>query len=165
MQFYIAEFLSCVYPVYASLGVYSRKGGDAEINHWLKYWTIRSFLVIIEFLCEILLEYVPLWQELRCVMYFLLIFKAEWVYHILVEPFLLRGESHIDDLAENAQRGVKNTLTYMGDKTAAFAKDRVKELIDHSTRSESVARERIPNLTDDSFEGEADFIRDDKSEE
>jgi hypothetical protein len=100
-----------VYPIYATLGVYSRKGTQSEVNFWLQYWTIRSFLIIIEFAFSSLLEYVPYLDEVRCIIYFLLIFTAEGVYRALIEPFLLSSESHIDGFAESTSAHLSRTLT------------------------------------------------------
>ena len=75
----------------------------------------------------------PYFYEARTVIYFLLIFRAEWVYNKLIEPLLLTSEASVDFVVDRSTEEAKNTFRRIGTGMMDFASDRVKELIDHST--------------------------------
>ncbi|XP_030458354.1 HVA22-like protein e isoform X2 [Syzygium oleosum] len=85
--------LMLLYPLYASvMAIESTSKGEDE--QWLAYWILYSFLTLVEMLFRSLLEWVPVWYDVKLILVAWLVLPqfngAAFLYKKLVRERILK---------------------------------------------------------------------------
>jgi hypothetical protein len=105
--FLIRFIIADLFPLYGSLKTYKQHSDAKMLDSWLKYWVVRSFLVLGEYLawsylekyCINRLDYM---YPIRMLLYLLLVTMdlSSQIFDYAVHPALVANESIIDETLE-----------------------------------------------------------------
>ncbi|KAF7124654.1 hypothetical protein RHSIM_Rhsim12G0176700 [Rhododendron simsii] len=57
-----------LYPLFASvIAIETKSKGDSDHEQWLAYWILYSFLTLVEMLLEPILQWIPIWHDIKLV--------------------------------------------------------------------------------------------------
>eukprot|EP01026_Neomeris_dumetosa_P041901 TRINITY_DN3477_c1_g2_i1.p1 TRINITY_DN3477_c1_g2~~TRINITY_DN3477_c1_g2_i1.p1 ORF type:complete len:173 (-),score=13.34 TRINITY_DN3477_c1_g2_i1:327-824(-) len=95
---YLCEFVGTAYPAYQSFRAIESKGSKDD-TQWLTYWVVYAFIHAIEDVGLFILEWVPLYYEVKLLLLCWLILPqfqgATLLYTDFVKPFLLKYKDQI----------------------------------------------------------------------
>jgi receptor expression-enhancing protein 5/6 len=90
----LSLFFGLVYPAYGSVAAIESSTGEDD-THWLIYWLIFSIITILESVAWPILQWIPLYSELKVGLLAWLVLPqtkgALWVYEALLAPGLSRA--------------------------------------------------------------------------
>lgn len=76
----LSNLIGFLYPAYASIKAVESSGKDDDTK-WLTYWVVFSFITLIEFPAEIILQWIPfyslikvIYELLCCILMYIIIF-------------------------------------------------------------------------------------------
>jgi len=112
-----------ILPAYSSFKSLShRPVSDADLERWVKHWTVIAFVVAWEIVFEYFVSWLPFFYEAKTI--FLLFLSlpqtqgAVYLYDVHIQPVLARNEISIDAHIESARA---NIITFAsGRLTAVF---------------------------------------------
>ncbi|KAH7106749.1 TB2/DP1, HVA22 family-domain-containing protein [Auriculariales sp. MPI-PUGE-AT-0066] len=118
----LTAYFVFIFPAYASYKSLSHRPVlDADLERWVKHWTVLALVVAFEILFEWVIEWIPFYWELKT---FVLLFLAlpqtqgaVYIYDQQLLPFLSRNEQHIDSGLESART---NIISFAGSRAQAI---------------------------------------------
>jgi len=94
----LSLFFGLIFPSYGSVAAIQSDSGEDD-THWLIYWLIFSLLTITENVAWPLLQWIPLYSEVKVAILAWLVLPqtkgALWVYEALFSPGLKRARTEI----------------------------------------------------------------------
>ncbi|KAI8529232.1 hypothetical protein RHMOL_Rhmol12G0209100 [Rhododendron molle] len=64
----VRPMMMLLYPLYASvIAIERRSKGDSDHEQWLAYWILYSFLTLMEMLLQPILQWIPIWHDIKLV--------------------------------------------------------------------------------------------------
>lgn len=83
----LSNLIGFLYPAYASIKAVEsvRKDDDTK---WLTYWVVFSFITLIEFPAEIILQWIPFYCLIKVSLYLIKI-KIKFLTNIFLPSFIL----------------------------------------------------------------------------
>ncbi|KRX06926.1 hypothetical protein PPERSA_07089 [Pseudocohnilembus persalinus] len=107
-SFIIGSLVGFLYPAYMSFKALESKESRDD-KQWLTYWIIVSFMTVFDNLIQLVLYFIPAYQFFKVIFYVYLFHPktrgAEQIYNSVLENFLTKYESTIDDLIKRAEGG------------------------------------------------------------
>ncbi|XP_025424133.1 receptor expression-enhancing protein 5-like [Sipha flava] len=106
----LSNLIGFLYPAYASIKAVESSGKDDDTK-WLTYWVVFSFITLIEFPAEIILQWIPFYSLIKTIFFvwcFIPIHNngSVVVYSKFIRPYFLKHQGDIDqavnDLSEKA---------------------------------------------------------------
>ncbi|XP_009796135.1 HVA22-like protein e [Nicotiana tabacum] len=88
-----------LYPLYASI-VAIESTSKLDDEQWLAYWILYSFLTLVEMLLQPILDWIPIWYDVKLIIVAWLVLPqfrgATFIYETYVREKLIKkyGESH-----------------------------------------------------------------------
>ncbi|KAJ1973533.1 hypothetical protein H4R34_005043 [Dimargaris verticillata] len=125
MVFYLLGRLVChaigyVYPVYASYKVLKSQHSTAELTHWLTYWMVMGLFVPLEFVADTFIFWLPFYNIFKVLLVAWLVLPqtkgANYVYDVLIKPWLVQNEEEIDRYLSRAHSEMETKSNYWGQR-------------------------------------------------
>jgi len=96
----LSNLIGFLYPAYASIKAVESSGKEDDTK-WLTYWVVFSFITLIEFPAEILLQWFPFYSLIKTVFFvwcFIPIHNNGSIvlYTKVIRPYFLKHEGDID---------------------------------------------------------------------
>ncbi|XP_059306791.1 HVA22-like protein e [Lycium barbarum] len=104
-----------LYPLYASV-VAIESTSKVDDEQWLAYWILYSFLTLMEMVLQPILQWIPIWYEVKLAMVAWLVLPqfrgAAFIYDKFVREKLIKkyGSSYFQDKSHSPNGKPKNKL-------------------------------------------------------
>lgn len=109
--------LGYAYPAFLCFKTLEKnKVGIQELRFWCQYWTIVAVLAVLEIFSDIFISWLPMYRVMKLAIYIYLWHPStkgtEYVYDILLRPYMLRYEMDIDRSVFEAKERALNLAIY-----------------------------------------------------
>ncbi|MCD7446733.1 HVA22-like protein e [Datura stramonium] len=104
-----------LYPLYASV-VAIESTSKLDDEQWLAYWILYSFLTLMEMVLQPILQWIPIWYEVKLAMVAWLVLPqfrgAAFIYHKFVREKVIKkyGSAYFQYKSESPNGKPKNKL-------------------------------------------------------
>jgi hypothetical protein len=120
----LSLFFGLIFPAYGSVSAIQSETGEDD-THWLIYWLIFSILTIVENVAWPVLQWIPLYSEVKVAILAWLVLPqtkgALWVYEAILAPGLKRARTEASKFPalENALKQLQGTTHTVKSRSAA----------------------------------------------
>jgi receptor expression-enhancing protein 5/6 len=104
----LSNLIGFLYPAYASMKAVESSGKDDDTK-WLTYWVVFSFITLIEFPAEIILQWIPFYSLIKTI-FFVWCFipinnnGSVVVYNKFIRPYFLKHQGDIDQTVNDLSK-------------------------------------------------------------
>lgn len=114
LTWYLVLIAETVYPIYASFKAVQSRDADDD-KQWLTYWVTYGIVHTLEALFEVIINWIPLYQEIKLLVVIWMIAPqtngALMLYERYIKHFLVKYASRIDPYFARAEEMLSSKYT------------------------------------------------------